>query len=90
MKRLTPALCCLLAMVGGCLAGVVGCELIPCGGAAPNLEIRNGLYEIVENEQRAELDGATVDIQQTSLVISYSLEDGSNWNVEYEIVDRSE
>lgn len=91
MKRLAPALCCLVAMIGGCLVGVVGCGLTPCGGgAAPDLEVRNGLYEIVGNESRAELDGATVEIQQTRLTVSYALEDGSNWNVEYEIVDRSQ
>lgn len=88
MKRLIPILGGVIALCAGSIVAS-GCNIIDtCEGVDFGDGISNGVYEI-SGAERDELEGATVEIDDQSVSISYSLEDGSSWVVDYNIVERT-
>ncbi len=71
-----------LAVVAGMVVGATGCVgALRCPDVDP---IEAGRFEIIESPQRPELVGGMVvaDVE-TGLEISYTLDDGTSWVVDY-------
>ncbi|MCA9718279.1 MAG: hypothetical protein H6713_26805 [Myxococcales bacterium] len=73
-----------LALVAGVLVGASGCGFW-CG--CPELTpLEPGTFQIVASERRPELVGGLLEASpEEGVEVSYTLEDGSSWVVQYAI-----
>jgi hypothetical protein len=76
-----------IALVAGVLASAPAC--LPRGCPEPFLF---GVFEVDRTaatpgaSERPELEGAIIDANEDSVVITFDLPDGSSWRVEYDVV----
>ena len=62
---------------------LTGCT--PCNCPAPG-SVERGTYDITTSDREA-LVGSSVDFAGDTIVIEYTGEDGSVWEVEYQVVE---
>lgn len=73
---------------GGLFAALVGLAGLSCQRndvCETSDNPPSGIYRVVDSRFRPELVGATVEVMGASVVVTYTLEDGSRWRVTYRV-----
>jgi hypothetical protein len=82
VSRSLAALLGVVALTAGMLVGNLACHRCEC---PPVFDPVPGTYQVVESPDRPELLGTFVEIDASTLAISYTDAEGDEWLVQYKL-----